>query len=187
MKLAPAKVGLSLWLRMWRFGRQDRKSQEATLDTTRTHSIKWLEGYVRAGQHGVNDSYLLLATKAAASAAQLEAQIDNLERSLKAEESAAGGLKGRDKVRFEVRCEGIQKRINESLAQLAVNAKTSQLEQARAMAALDSWSSFYEQAASVYLRSRLRKNRSLTTQAGVPSLTPVDLADVSKELKLGNQ
>lgn len=186
MKLAPTRVGLFLWLRMWRFGRQDRRGQAATLDTTRTHSIQWLEGYVRASQHLVNDSYLVSATKAAASAAQLESQIENLRRELATEDSARIGLKGRSMARSQVRSEGVQRRVNENLAQLSVNAKTAELEHARATAALDSWSSFYEQAASIYLRSRMRKNRGQSSQAGIPTLSPVELADVSKELKLGN-
>lgn len=184
MNFAPKKVPLLLKMRLARIGKRDRRKHSETLDSTITHAVQWLQGYVRTGQHAVNSEFMDAAKSEAAARVVMLAQLEDLDAQVKEHKARSASEKGRVRARSVAQIEMLQMRAADLRAQIAANLKAQELLQAAAIEALSSWVTFYEQAVSLYLRARQKRRTQYSQPASLPSFTPVPLVNIAAELGL---
>lgn len=184
VNFAPRRVPRLLKLRLARMGRRDRRSHSETLDSTITHAVQWLQGYIRTGQHLVNSQFMNMAKSEAAARVVMLSQLEDLENQIRELKARSATEAGRTKARTQSLMDALQMRSSDLRSQIAANLKTQEMLQATAVEALSSWVTFYEQSVSVYLRARERRRGQYSQPASLPSFTPVPLANIAVELGL---
>jgi len=169
------------WLRrklVW-LGRGDAKRYAGTLDSTPTHAVLLIQSLVQSGQHGVNSKYLEEARQLSQSIAVLKTSSEYHENLLVQHKSQALALKGRLLDKNLALQSGEIKKLDDLRNQLASNEKQLEIFALEAQSALDSWASYYQLLASIYLRRRMRiRGNSATLDADVPVFQGISLAEV---------
>lgn len=177
------------WLRrklLW-LGRGDAKIYLGTLDSTPTHAILLIQSLVHSGQHGVNSKYLERASQLSQSIAVMKSSIEYHEKLLSQHKSLALGLRGRLLDKNLVLQSGEVRKLDDLRNQLASNEKQFEILSLEAQSALDSWISYYQLLASIYLRRRMRiRGNTAPLDADIPVFQGVPLAEVpSNDSKRG--
>jgi len=181
--LAPSVVKIRTRLSLRRHGKRDAKAYSQSLDTTLTHSLIYVQSIAQAGQHKVNEEFLReMALQVSALAALKEAHTSLVERIVE-KRASQKALKGRALDREEAIESELQRKKRDVQSQAATNLQRIELAHLQAQQALDSWVTYYQTLASIYIRYRLRiKGFAAPSDAEVPQFQSLPLADVEIEL-----
>jgi hypothetical protein len=164
-------------------GKRDSRTYAQSLDATLTHSLIYIQSIAHAGQHRVNKEFLdLISQQVSALAAQKETH-ESLSDRITDSKMQQKTLKGRPLDRERAVESELQGRKRDVLSQAATNSQRIELSHVQAQQALDSWVTYYEHLASIYIRYRIRiKGTAAPTDAGVPQFDSLPLSDVEIEL-----
>ena len=181
--LAPSAISLLTRLRLRRLGKRDARAYAQSLDATLTHSLIFIQSVTHAGQHQVNKEFLdLITQQVSALAAQKERHASLNERIIESKVNQKS-MKGRPLDRERAVEAELQGKKRDVLSQAATNSQRIELSHVQAQQALDSWVTYYEHLASVYIRYRIKlRGTAAPADSEVPQFESVPLSDVEAEL-----
>jgi hypothetical protein len=135
----------------------------------------------------VNSKYLERASLLSQSIAVMKSSIEYHEKLLTQHKSLALGLRGRLLDKNLVLQSGEVRKLEDLRNQLASNEKQFEILAVEAQSALDSWISYYQLLASIYLRRRMRiRGNTAPLDADMPVYQGISLAEVpSNDSKRG--
>lgn len=177
MLLAPTKVPFFLNLKLNRLGRADAKRYSQNLDSTATHAIVQIQSIAQAGQHSVNQAYLNEVSKQLIAISVLNESIETKKNQLADSKATAKLLSGRALDREKSAQTPIEKSLTDLRNQLASNEKRLETLELEAQQALDSWATYFNLLASIYVRKRLKiKGEVEPSGAQLPAFDDVPIA-----------
>lgn len=178
--LAPNRPPLTERILIRVLGRMDRRHYQQSLDSTSTHATIRIRSLAQAGQHEVNRQYLELASKHAAANAVTAKKLESIQQAIADSTSKIVSLDGRKRDAEQKNLTNMRQVQDELKNQLAANTKTFESLGIQAQQALDSWITYYNVLASIYVRHRMRKvSKVMPTQADIPVFEPIQLAEIN--------
>lgn len=131
----------------------------------------------------MNKEFLdLISQQVSALAAQKERSASLSERIIESK-AQQKSITGRPLDRERAIESDLQGKKRDVLSQAATNFQRIELSQVQAQQALDSWVTYYEHLASIYIRHRIRiKGIAAPADAKVPQFESLPLSDVEAEL-----
>lgn len=182
--LAPQRPSFMERLRLRLLGFRDRKKYQQLLDGTATHAIIHIRSLAQAGQHSVNKDYLEEASRLSSAVAVTEERILTTKGQIEDSKSLLKSLDGRRREKEAEQLSTLQKTLSDLKNQLASNEKRMETLAVQAQQAMDSWNTYYQLLASVYVRQRLRLKRGVTPAAAeLPAYEAIRLTGIEKSKK----
>lgn len=178
--LAPGKPPLVERLRLRILGQRDRRHYLQSLDSTATHAIIRIRGLAQAGQHLVNRQYTELAARQSSASAITSAKIESVQEAISVSLDKLSALDGRRRDAEERVLANLRQTLEELLSQKAANQIEFDSLGIQAQQALDSWVTYYNVMASIYVRHRMKlRTKSAPIQAEVPVFEPIRLTELN--------